>query len=256
MLFERLRRVGAFAGLAAALAMAAPVGVASAAVPGQPTPLTITPEFAATIASGVQRDVALEEGVKVAQNGNRQIRRRSGGGQRSGGQRNVRRQVGGGGGSSRQRQVRRSNQRERTASRRDFQRERTASRRDFRRERTTSRRDYRRRAYNTVRRDVRRGRYYNGFRHYHRGRWYTYRDDRWYDNGGAIVAAGLIGLTAGALIGSANSGVDTVVVVDDRFPAPFSAEWYRQCDRKYNSFRASDGTFLGFDGVRRTCRLP
>jgi hypothetical protein len=97
----------------------------------------------------------------------------------------------------------------------------------------------------------------NGARHYYRGRWYTYRDNYWYDDGGAIVAAGLIGLAAGAVVGSAYSNNTTVVVDnDDYYGAPYSSAWYRACANKYRSFRASDGTYLGYDGYRHTCILP
>lgn len=76
---------------------------------------------------------------------------------------------------------------------------------------------------------------------------------------GAAAAAGIIGLTAGVIAGSAlaaPSGTRTVVIPNAGSPAPYSGEWYRRCDLKYRSFRASDGTFLGYDGVRRVCRLP
>lgn len=91
----------------------------------------------------------------------------------------------------------------------------------------------------------------------HNGRYYYYRNGGYYDNTGAALAAGVIGLAAGAVLGSAlaNSAPSTTVVVDP-VPVPYSAEWYRRCDLKYRSFRASDGTYLGYDGVRHTCRLP
>ncbi len=78
-------------------------------------------------------------------------------------------------------------------------------------------------------------------------------------NPGAAAAAGIVGLAAGAIAGSALAGPQETVVIDDYYggvPAPYTAEWYRQCDLKYNSFRASDGTFMGYDNVRKTCRLP
>ena len=37
-------------------------------------------------------------------------------------------------------------------------------------------------------------------------------------------------------------------------PAPWTGEWYSYCARKYQSFDARDGTFLGFDGYRHLCR--
>lgn len=105
-------------------------------------------------------------------------------------------------------------------------------------------------------RQIRRNRAARANRVYRNGRYYYYRDGGWYDNSGAALAAGVIGLAAGAVAAGAlaNSTRDQVVV--DAVPAPYSAEWYRRCDLKYRSFRASDGTFLGYDGVRRTCTLP
>jgi len=131
---------------------------------------------------------------------------------------------------------RRQASRQRTANRRQVRRERTADRRQVRRQRTANRRQNR--------------------RIYRNGRWYTYHDDRWYDDSGAAVAAGVIGLAAGAIAGSALASQPRVVYEDPGIPAPYTAEWYRQCDLKYNSFRASDGTYLGYDGKRHTCRLP
>lgn len=93
---------------------------------------------------------------------------------------------------------------------------------------------------------------------YRNNRWYYYNNNGWYDDNGAVLAAGLVGLAAGAAIaGSVNNQPDVVVVEQPRYGvAPYSAEWYRRCDMKYNSFRASDGTYLGYDGYRHACRLP
>jgi hypothetical protein len=135
----------------------------------------------------------------------------------------------------------------RAARRRQANRRRAANRRQANRRRAANRRQANRRRANRQRR-VRRN-----------GRWYTYRNGRWYDDSGAAVAAGVIGLAAGAIAGSALSNNRTVVVEEPRrgrYPEPYTAEWYRQCDLKYNSFRASDGTYLGYDGKRHTCRLP
>ncbi len=127
-------------------------------------------------------------------------------------------------------------------------------------------------------RGLRRNPYHNG-RRYYRGRGYGhrrayrggYKRGRGYRrygrsygyyggiNPGAAAAAGIIGLTAGVIAGSALAapyGTRTVVIPNSGSPAPYSGEWYRRCDLKYRSFRASDGTFLGYDGIRRVCRLP
>lgn len=130
-------------------------------------------------------------------------------------------------------------QRRRAASRRQFQRQRNASRRQFQRQRRATRRQ------------IRRG----PNRLYRNGRYYYYRNGSYYDNNGGILAGALIGLAAGAIASQAVGNRNTVVV-DDGYARPYSAEWYRQCDRKYRSFRASDGTYLGYDGVRHVCRVP
>ena len=95
---------------------------------------------------------------------------------------------------------------------------------------------------------------------YRNNRWYYRRGDRYYDNTGAVLAGVIVGGAAAAIAGSAlaNAGQPRVVIEQPAYgvPAPYSADWYRQCDLKYNSFRASDGTYLGYDGYRHTCRLP
>ncbi len=93
---------------------------------------------------------------------------------------------------------------------------------------------------------------------YRNNRWYHRRGDYYYDNSGAVLAGALIAGTAGLIAGSALSNSNRTVVVQEPSygVAPYSAEWYRQCDLKYNSFRASDGTYLGYDGYRHTCRIP
>lgn len=215
MLFARIRRAGALAGLVAAFGLAAPVG-ASAAVPGQPTAVTISPQFPETVARG---SVGLPQatGVQVAQE-------------------------------------RRRLRNQRASSRRQFRRQSTARRAQVNR----GRRPAVRRNYGPNRRTAYRRGYRAGARRYYGGRWYTYRGNDWYDDGGSIVAAGVIGLAAGALVGSAYSNTRTVVVndYDYGYGAPYSSGWYRACSNKYRSFRASDGTYLGYDGLRHTCRIP
>lgn len=101
-----------------------------------------------------------------------------------------------------------------------------------------------------ARRSYRRG-YNRGYRRGYRRAPRYYRPYRRYNP----YAAGAVGFAAGALIAGAASA-NNVVVVERGIPAPYTAEWYRQCSIKYRSFRASDGTFLTYSGVRRTCRLP
>jgi hypothetical protein len=79
------------------------------------------------------------------------------------------------------------------------------------------------------------------------------------------LAIGILGLAAGAMIGSA--------IVDDRryappppprfrppvreyrygFIRPWSPEWYRWCSNRYRSFNPRTGTFIAYDGVRQFC---
>lgn len=118
-----------------------------------------------------------------------------------------------------------------------------------------------------VRRDFRRGHVVKAPpRVYHRPRvvhrpYVAHRPKVYYRNDtGAAVAAGVIGLAAGAIVGSALAAPPQRRIIIKEpvhgYPAPYSAEWYRLCDRKYRSFRASDGTYLGYDGHRHVCRIP
>ncbi|MCO6387660.1 BA14K family protein [Aliihoeflea sp. 40Bstr573] len=100
-------------------------------------------------------------------------------------------------------------------------------------------------------------------------------------NGGDVVAAGVLGLAAGALIaGSANNRPvygeryydggyaprpvyqRPVRVYEERRPVyveryatfePWTRDWYRYCSDRYRSFDPDTGTFVGYDGVRRFC---
>lgn len=111
--------------------------------------------------------------------------------------------------------------------------------------------------------------------------------ERWrrhnrHDNTGAIVAAGALGLIAGAVI--AGNGNRSRPVYDDYYdyepqprrvyredyyrPAPvqrrvvyrnsyaiepWTPEWYDYCSDRYRSFKPRSGTFTGYDGVERFC---
>lgn len=104
---------------------------------------------------------------------------------------------------------------------------------------------------------------------------------RYRDNTGAVVAAGALGLAAGALLGSATRQVDVIYRYDEpryvrprpvyerpvrvyeqprrvyvqRYASfePWTREWYRYCSDRYRSFDPQSGTFMGYDGVRRFC---
>lgn len=111
--------------------------------------------------------------------------------------------------------------------------------------------------------------------------------ERWrrhnrHDNTGAIVAAGALGLIAGAVI--AGNGNRSQPVYDDYYdyepqprrvyredyyrPAPvqrrvvyrnsyaiepWSPEWYNYCSDRYRSFKPRSGTFTGYDGLEHFC---
>ena len=96
-------------------------------------------------------------------------------------------------------------------------------------------------------------------RHYHR---------HYHGGGGNAVAAGVVGLAAGAIIGSALAKpryyepvpvypaprrvyVEPVPVYEFE---PWTAEWYSYCADRYRSFDARSGTFMGYDGYRHFCQ--
>jgi hypothetical protein len=97
----------------------------------------------------------------------------------------------------------------------------------------------------------RRGRYYAGPRggyyapRYYAGRPYYYRRNR-----GSAAAAGIAGLAAGALIGGAiasqqaQAAAPTYVVPDQNAA---------YCAQRYRSYDPASGTYLGYDGLRRSC---
>ncbi|GLS32151.1 BA14K-like protein [Mesorhizobium albiziae] len=105
--------------------------------------------------------------------------------------------------------------------------------------------------------------------------------DNWrrHRSNGDAVAAGVIGLAAGALIGGAlaQPRYREPVYYDDyyepapvrrynyvrtyeepryvrRYAEPWSREWYRYCSSRYRSFDPDTGTFVGYDGRERFCR--
>jgi hypothetical protein len=105
-----------------------------------------------------------------------------------------------------------------------------------------------------------------------------------HDNGGA-VAAGIFGLAAGAIVGSALSQPRYIYCTDGyrSYPCPapapepvyvapppapyyepapaayagpqaWSPEWYSYCESRYRSFDSRTGYFLGYDGQYHFCR--
>jgi hypothetical protein len=110
--------------------------------------------------------------------------------------------------------------------------------------------------------------------------------DRWHRHhrGSDAAVAGIAGLAVGALAGAALAAPRQRVIIEDDyyrappprrvyvepryerarpqvvyggsyrgFAEPWSGEWYRYCSDRYRSFNPSDGTFVGYDGVRRFC---
>ncbi|MGP9819039.1 BA14K family protein [Salinarimonas sp. NSM] len=70
---------------------------------------------------------------------------------------------------------------------------------------------------------------------------------------GAAVAAGIIGLATGAILGQALAAPPPVV----RAPrVRYDADAIAYCARRYRSFDPHSFTFLGYDGRRHYCRAP
>ena len=91
----------------------------------------------------------------------------------------------------------------------------------------------------------------------HRGHGYNHR----YRGGGNAVAAGIIGLGVGALIGSALTPRTVYVAPPPpRYapvaygPQPWSPDWYSYCYSRYRTFNPNSGTFVGYDGYEHFCR--
>lgn len=87
------------------------------------------------------------------------------------------------------------------------------------------------------------------------------------DNTGAAVAAGIIGLAAGAIILGATSQASRPAPVyvppapprGPAYPAqvgyqPWSPAWYQYCSAKYRSFNPQTGTFTTYQGVQKFCQ--
>jgi BA14K-like protein len=97
---------------------------------------------------------------------------------------------------------------------------------------------------------------------------------RHHHNGAGLAAAGIFGLAAGALLGSAlaqpryyRSYEPAPVYIAPppppvyyqpspayyARPDPWTPEWYQYCEQRYRSFDARTGYFLGFDGSYHFC---
>ena len=98
----------------------------------------------------------------------------------------------------------------------------------------------------------------------HGGRGYRGHGGRYYGHGyggGNAVAAGIIGLGVGALIGSALTPRTVYVAPPPpRYapvaygPQPWSPDWYSYCYSRYRTFNPNTGNFVGYDGYEHFCR--
>jgi hypothetical protein len=80
------------------------------------------------------------------------------------------------------------------------------------------------------------------------------------DNTGAIVAAGIFGLVAGAAIASANANrydppPEPIPYSDiDPYTTPYrSGDWHAYCAAKFDDYDPRSGTYLAVDGRRYPC---
>ncbi|PWL17272.1 BA14K family protein [Falsochrobactrum shanghaiense] len=116
-----------------------------------------------------------------------------------------------------------------------------------------------------------------GRRDWHGGGWHQSYSHHRHNRTGDAVAAGVIGLAAGALIGSALSQPQQRVYVEPApvyapppppayYPAPparavqyradfepWSRSWYDYCSDRYRSFNPTTGTYRGYDGQDHFC---
>lgn len=106
-----------------------------------------------------------------------------------------------------------------------------------------------------------RGPAWRGERRYYRGRYWRPANDGWYVyNNGAWVAAAALGLAAGAALGAAAANNQAPASVQAGAPVtatgipPWSPAWYQYCSRKYKSFNAQTGLYLGYDGKYHYCQ--
>lgn len=106
--------------------------------------------------------------------------------------------------------------------------------------------------------------HYHNHQHHHHNRHKRHRNN---DNVGAAVAAGVIGLAAGAiLLGATQRPSYTAPPRTNYYPPapapvagpvgyqPWSPAWYQYCTSKYRSFNPSTGTYTTYRGVQRFCQ--
>ena len=108
-----------------------------------------------------------------------------------------------------------------------------------------------------------------GWHGHHGGHHYNHRRHRKNDNLGAAVAAGVIGLAAGAiLLGAANRPAYAGPPPVTHYPPapypghvhgaagyqPWSPAWYQYCSAKFRSFNPTTGTYTTYRGEQRFCQ--
>lgn len=109
----------------------------------------------------------------------------------------------------------------------------------------------------------------NGWGRHGGGHHHSHRHHKNNGNAGAAVAAGIIGLAAGALIVGATSQPRYAGPPPANYypPAPYpgrvsgvvgyqpwSPAWYQYCSSKYRSFNPSTGTFTTYQGEQKFCQ--
>jgi hypothetical protein len=85
-------------------------------------------------------------------------------------------------------------------------------------------------------------------------RYYHHRHYRRYD-GDSALAAGAVGLAAGALIGSAIASSQAQAAPPPP-PGTVDPQVAAYCARKYRSYDPATGTFLSTNGMRYVCTYP
>jgi hypothetical protein len=97
---------------------------------------------------------------------------------------------------------------------------------------------------------------------YRDGRWGRDRYNRFYERRSSDldgIAAGVLGLAVGAIIGGAivNNSNNNQPNYGDRLVGPVGGGGVnvQACQARYRSYDIATNTFLGYDGVRHPCRL-
>ena len=120
------------------------------------------------------------------------------------------------------------------------------------------------------------GEWRHGGRHWNNNNWNhnnNWKNNYRHNNNGDALAAGIVGLAAGALIvGLASQPTyrepvyvqprprpyrpyPEVVYADQYASAlePWTPQWYQYCSDRYRSFNERTGTYTGYDGLNHFC---